>query len=163
MLFSIVTTAQQIKGRVLNELTNDPLNGVTIVLKENNSSTITDIEGNFTINGVIGNKLQLSSAGFVTITRTIDSIFLTIKLVAETKELGEVVVTALGIKREKKKLGYAIQEIKGEDLTIARETNVVNQLAGKVAGVTVIGSPSGVGGSSRVTIRGERSVDLNKN
>ena len=163
LLFSIVTTAQQIKGRVLNELTNDPLNGVTIVLKENNSSTITDIEGNFTINGVIGNKLQLSSAGFVTITRTIDSIFLTIKLVAETKELGEVVVTALGIKREKKKLGYAIQEIKGEDLTIARETNVVNQLAGKVAGVTVIGSPSGVGGSSRVTIRGERSVDLNKN
>ena len=76
--------------------------------------------------------------------------------------MDEVVVTALGIKKDKKKLGYALQEVKGEQLTIARETNVVNQLAGKVAGVTVIGSNSGIGGSARVSIRGERSVDLNK-
>jgi TonB-linked SusC/RagA family outer membrane protein len=77
--------------------------------------------------------------------------------------MNEVVVTALGIRKETKRLGYAIQEIKGDALTTARETNVVNQLAGKIAGVTVVGSPSGIGGSARVTIRGERSVDLNKN
>lgn len=163
LLFSLMAAAQQIKGRVFNESTNEPLSGVTILVKETGVRTFTDKEGNFTCNAVIGNTLEVSSSGFFTKSQAIDSLFLTLTLVAETKELGEVVVTALGIKREKKKLGYAIQEIKGEDLTIARETNVVNQLAGKVAGVTVIGSPSGVGGSSRVTIRGERSVDLNKN
>src|SRR5690606_14528100 len=84
-------------------------------------------------------------------------------LATDAKYLSEVVVTALGIPKEKKALGYAVQSVSSEDITTARETNVVNQLAGKVAGVTVVGSPSGVGGSSRVSIRGERSVDLNKN
>ncbi|MFN7280628.1 MAG: SusC/RagA family TonB-linked outer membrane protein, partial [bacterium] len=87
----------------------------------------------------------------------------TIRVETQEGRLEEVVVTALGIRKDRKKLGYAIQDIKGDALTSARETNVVNQLAGKVAGVTVVGSNSGIGGSARVTIRGERSVDMNKN
>jgi TonB-linked SusC/RagA family outer membrane protein len=163
LLFSLITVAQQVKGRVINESTKEPLSGVTILVKETGVRTITDNEGNFVSSAKIGNTLEVSISGYITKSRLIDSLYLSLALITDTRELGEVVVTALGIKREKKKLGYAIQEIKGEDLTIARETNVVNQLAGKVAGVTVIGSPSGVGGSSRVTIRGERSLNLNKN
>lgn len=112
LLFSLMAAAQQIKGRVFNESTNEPLSGVTILVKETGVRTFTDKEGNFTSNAVIGNTLEVSSSGFFTKSQAIDSLFLTLTLVAETKELGEVVVTALGIKREKKKLGYAIQEIK---------------------------------------------------
>src|SRR5690606_18645061 len=88
---------------------------------------------------------------------------LDIVLAADATELSEVVVTALGIEREKRDLGYAVQEVNGDDISQARETNIGNALAGKVAGVTVVGNPSGIGGSARITIRGERSLDLNRN
>jgi TonB-linked SusC/RagA family outer membrane protein len=81
----------------------------------------------------------------------------------EDNQLTEVVVTALGISREKKSLGYAAQEIKGDELDKARETNFASGLAGKVAGLTVMSSPSGVGGSARVTIRGDKSLNINNN
>jgi TonB-dependent SusC/RagA subfamily outer membrane receptor len=77
--------------------------------------------------------------------------------------LSEVTVTALGIKREKKALGYAVQDVKGDDLIKARETNLLNSLAGKVAGMTIVGNPSGIGASARVSIRGERSLNINNN
>ena len=77
--------------------------------------------------------------------------------------LEEVTVTALGIKREKKVLGYAVQDVSGDDLVKARETNLLSGLAGKVAGVTIVGNPSGIGASARVSIRGERSLNINNN
>ena len=153
-----------LKGKVVDATNQSPLAGVTIKLLNGKAITTTDAEGQFVINAAKGDKLEISFVGFTPETYTIlGEGFMELDLQPVANQLGEVVVTALGIKREKKKLGYAIQDVKGEDLTVARETNVVNQLAGKVAGVTVVGSPSGVGGSSRVTIRGERSVDLNKN
>jgi TonB-linked SusC/RagA family outer membrane protein len=81
----------------------------------------------------------------------------------DIKALSEVVVTALGIEKQQRELGYVTQKISAENITQARETNVVNQLAGKIAGVTVVSSPAGVGASSRVTIRGERSLNINAN
>ena len=79
----------------------------------------------------------------------------------DIKELGEVVVTALGVERETKALGYSVQEVQGEQLTTARETNVVNSLAGRVAGVQVTGGNSGVGSTSLITIRGSGSLLAN--
>lgn len=163
LLFSLSVMAQQaISGKVISGDDRQPLPGATIQVKGASKKTITDNTGSFSIAAGNNDILIISSIGFTT--QEISAAQAgNIVLATDTRGLGEVVVTALGIKKERKKLGYALQEVKGEDLTVARESNVVNQLAGKVAGVTVIGSSSGVGGSARVSIRGERSVDLNKN
>lgn len=153
---------QVINGKVISGDDRQPLPGATVQVKGAARKTITDNTGNFTISAGNDDILIISSIGFTT-QQVKASAATSIVLATDTRGLGEVVVTALGIRKERKKLGYAIQEVKGEDLTVARESNIVNQLAGKVAGVTVVGSPSGVGGSARVSIRGERSVDLNKN
>ena len=163
LLFSLAAIAQQaISGKVISGDDRQPLPGATIQVKGAARKTITDNAGNFTIPAGNDDILIISSIGFTT--QEVKGVAAAnIVLAIDTKGLGEIVVTALGIKKERKKLGYALQEVKGDDLTLARESNVMNQLAGKVAGVTVIASPSGVGGSARVSIRGERSVDLNKN
>jgi len=153
-----------IKGKIADANNQAPIAGATIKVLGSGSQATSDNEGVFAIKVNKGDRIELSHVGYITETVAVkDDSFLELDLTASSSQLTDVVVTALGIKKEKKRLGYAIQDLKGEDLTVARETNVVNQLAGKVAGVTVVGSPSGVGGSSRVTIRGERSVDLNKN
>jgi TonB-linked SusC/RagA family outer membrane protein len=151
------------KGKVLDAATGNAVVGATVTVVKSKATTATDAMGSFTVNATIGDQIIVSSVGFSSKTLTIGNGALLIQLSAKADVLDEVVVTALGIKREKKKLGYASQELKGENLTVARETNVVSQLAGKIAGVTVVGGNSGIGGSARVTIRGERSVDLNKN
>jgi TonB-linked SusC/RagA family outer membrane protein len=152
----------EVKGKIIDQ-SQLPLQGVTIKVLSSGIVTASDAKGEFGVRATKGDKLEISYVGFVTELVSITSDNLEIDLSPVPSELNAVVVTALGIRKEKRKLGYALQEVKGEDLTVARETNVVNQLAGKVAGVTVVGSNSGVGASSRVTIRGERSVDLNKN
>lgn len=162
ILFSFAAMAQSISGKVLSGDDKQPLPGATIQVKGTSKKTVTDTNGNFTVAAENSDVLIISNIGFATL-QVPASQAAVISLAIDTKGLGEVVVTALGIKKERKKLGYALQEMKGDEFTTARETNVVNQLAGKVAGVTVVSSPSGVGGSSRVSIRGERSVDLNKN
>jgi TonB-linked SusC/RagA family outer membrane protein len=151
-----------IKGRVTNAETKS-IEGVQIVNLTTKAKALSDADGNFSIIANEGDILSLNLVGYLTQSIKATNSFLNIELASSGKQLDEVVVTALGIKKEKKKLGYATQELKGDNLTVARETNVVNQLAGKIAGVTVVGSNSGIGGSARVTIRGERSVDLNKN
>ena len=162
LTISCIAMAQKnIAGKVLSS-ENQPVSNATVVVKGTDKRTMTAEDGSFSVSANDGDILVISSVGFGT--REIKaSDASSVQLSANVQDLNEVVVTALGIKKDKKKLGYAIQEVKGEDLTVARETNVVNQLAGKVAGVTVVGSPSGIGGSARVSIRGERSVDINKN
>lgn len=153
----------QVKGKVTDAATGNPIEGASVTLKSSNGGTTTDSKGEFTISAAKGEKITISYSGYQSTSVTTSINFIKVQLSQITKQLDDVVVTALGIKKDKKKLGYALQEIKGDQLTIARESNVVNQLAGKVAGVTVVGSNSGIGGSARVSIRGERSVDLNKN
>lgn len=152
-----------IKGRVVDAASGNPLSGATITVVKTKVNSVSDQQGNFTISANIGDDMIVSNIGFKNRTVSAKGESLQITLEAVSSELDEVVVTALGIKREKKKLGYASQELKGDNLTVARESNVVSQLAGKIAGVTVVGGNSGIGGSARVTIRGERSVDMNKN
>ncbi|MCA6513478.1 MAG: SusC/RagA family TonB-linked outer membrane protein [Chitinophagaceae bacterium] len=160
---TVVVGQTLVKGKVVSGEGNLPLSGAIITVKNSKKSVTSDAKGEFSIQANNGDVLEVRSLGYNTAQQKFSGGSISFTLTALSNELNEVVVTALGIKKEKKKLGYAIQEVKGEDLTVARETNVVNQLSGKVAGVTVIASPSGVGGSSRVTIRGERSLDLNKN
>jgi TonB-linked SusC/RagA family outer membrane protein len=165
VVLPFLVNAQSItaKGKVADATTGLPIEGASITLKKSKTGASTSASGEFSIMANAGDKIQVSYIGYEPQTIEASAQFTLVKLMAESQQLGDVVVTALGIKKDKKKLGYALQDIKGEQLTIARESNVVNQLSGKVAGVTVIGSNSGIGGSARVSIRGERSVDLNKN
>ena len=164
LLFQFSAFAQNsIKGKVVDATTGTAVVGATVTNVKTKLNSVTDSEGGFALVANLGDQVLVSSVGFSNKYVTVAGTYLQIQLSNKTEELDEVVVTALGIKREKKKLGYASQELKGESLTVARESNVVSQLAGKIAGVTVVGGNSGIGGSARVTIRGERSVDLNKN
>lgn len=164
VFFTSVSFSQAVTGTVISAGDQQPIAAVSVQIKGAKKGTYTDNSGRFSIAAKSGEVLVLTASGFLDKEYIVNGeTAVTIELAINSKTLNEVVVTALGIRKDKKKLGYAIQEVKGDALTVARETNVVNQLAGKVAGVTVIGSPSGIGGSSRVSIRGERSVDLNKN
>lgn len=157
--------SDMIKGKVVDATTKSGLAGVSVRVISSGFLITTNTEGEFSLTATTGDKLELSYVGYGTETvNIVNGDYLNLVLAAQNnQQLEEVVITALGIKKEKKKLGYAMQEVKGEELTLARETNVVNQLAGKIAGVTVVGSSSGIGGSSRVSIRGERSLNLNAN
>jgi TonB-linked SusC/RagA family outer membrane protein len=161
--FLLLAQNIQVKGKVADAVNSNPIDGASITVKKSKAGTTTNSKGEFSIEVLKGEKIIISYSGYQEQSITPTGDYVTVQLLQNTKQLEDVVVTALGIKKDKKKLGYALQEIKGDQLTIARESNVVNQLAGKVAGVTVVGSNSGIGGSARVTIRGERSVDLNKN
>ena len=158
--------AQQntINGKVM-DLNNNPIPGVNVLVIGTSQGTITDIEGNYRLDVNKDNeRLLFSFVGYETKEVNINGrSTINVSLTESSRELGEVIVTALGVERETKALGYAVQEVKGNTITEARETNLVNSLAGRVAGVNVTGSSTTVGGSSRITIRGESSLDINKN
>ena len=132
----ITATAQQtqgIKGTVTDGA-GEPLIGATIKVVGTQNGTVTDLDGKFSINCKTGATLEISFIGYKTI-QVQASNGMTVKLVEDGEVLQDVVVTALGIKRDRKALGYGLTEVKGEELTKAKETNVINSLAGKVAGL----------------------------
>lgn len=152
-----------ITGTITSSKDQRPLEGISVTVKGTNRGASTNANGQFSIAAQQGDVLVVSGVGFNSSEYTISGSTANITLSENTEALGEVVVTALGVRRETKKLGYAVQEVKGSELDKARETNFVSGLAGKVAGLQVMTSPSGVGGSARITIRGDKSLDINKN
>ncbi|MEY3241870.1 MAG: hypothetical protein RIR11_3309 [Bacteroidota bacterium] len=163
ILFMGSLAAQRLTGVVTDAGTNEVLVGATVAVKNANKGTSTDNNGQFMIDAREGEQLVISYIGYESQELTVGSATtLAIQLV-QTNELKEVVITSLNISRDKKSLGYAIQEVSGSSLDKARETNIVSALAGKVAGVTIVGNPSGIGSSARITIRGERSLNLGRN
>ena len=144
-------------GTVVDAL--GPVIGASVVVKGTTNGTITDFDGNFSLAGVKkGDILEISFIGYATKEVAWNGQALNITLEEDTQQLEEVVVTALGIKREKKALGYAMQEVKGDALVSARETNIANALSGKVSGVQIIRSSNGPAGSSKIQLRGSNSV-----
>lgn len=147
-----------VKGVV--EDTLGPIAGANVVEKGTTNGTITDMDGNFTLEGVKnGDVIQISFIGYSTmeITYTGQPVGV-IKLAEDTQKLDEVVVTALGMKRSEKSLGYAMQELKGDALLDSRESNIANALSGKVSGLQVVRSSGSVGGSSKIVLRGANSL-----
>ena len=161
--FSLATHAQRISGTVLDADTDEALIGASVAVKNTGRGAVTDAAGTFKLDAQAGEILLFSYVGYEPQEVTLGSgTTLSIKLAAQN-QLNEVVVTALGLSKAKKSLGYAVQEVSGSSLDKARETNLVSALAGKVAGVTIVGNPSGIGSSARITIRGERSLNINRN
>jgi len=135
--------------------------GVNVVVKGTNRGTTTNDKGEFSIQAEKGKVLIFSFIGYNSKEVTINASILDVSLTPEATALNEVVVTALGIKKEKKALGYAVSEIKGEELTVARTPNMANSLAGKVAGLNITGTATGPAGSTRITLRGNGSISGN--
>ncbi|RKN77897.1 SusC/RagA family TonB-linked outer membrane protein [Ulvibacterium marinum] len=157
-----VDVQSEISGTVTDK-SGVPLPGVNILVQGTISGTQTDFDGNFSIEANEGDVLIFSYLGMKTKQVTVGtSITINVILEEDAATLDEVVVTALGISREKKGLGYAVQELQGDDLNEARESNFVNSLSGKVAGVNITTSGA-VGSSSRVVIRGESSLNFGGN
>jgi len=160
-IFSLQASAQdrQITGKVISSQDNLGIPGATILVVGTTIGTTTDIDGNFKIGVPTTTKqIQISGVGFMT--RTVDltaSDQVNITLEPNIQQLNQVVVTALGVPREQKSLGYATQQVQGEDISLAKEGNFINSLQGRVAGVQISGS-SNIGGSSRILLRGVRSI-----
>lgn len=155
----------QQKGKVTGIVEDavGPVAGASVVIKGTTNGNITDMDGKFTLDGLKnGDIIQITFIGYVT--REIKYTgqpSLNVKLVEDTQKIDEVVVTALGIKRQSRSLGYSTTQVQGEDFTLARDPNLGNALTGKVAGVSVSGNATGTGGSSRVIIRGNASLTGN--
>ncbi|RCR67384.1 SusC/RagA family TonB-linked outer membrane protein [Larkinella punicea] len=148
-----------VRGKVVNEQ-GEAMPGVSILAKGTTTGTLSNEKGEFNLTVPAGVRtLIFSFIGYLSQEVPVTgSTVLTIRMNAVAGQLNEVVVTALGVTREKRALGYAVQEVKGDNLTQARETNLVNALAGKVAGVNVTAGSNSIGGSSRIVIRGETSL-----
>lgn len=147
-----------VKGNISD--VSGPLIGVSVIVVGTTNGTITDMDGNFTLECNAGDELEISYIGYNTIRVKAQS-NMQITLEESSTELEEVVVTALGIKRDRKALGYGLSEVKGEELTKAKETNVINSLAGKVAGLVVSNTAGGASGSTRVMLRGTTELSGN--
>ena len=148
----------EIRGKV-SDTKGEALIGVSIIVKGTSTGTSTDINGNFSINAPADAVLVLKYIGYVTQEIAVDGqSTLDIRLREDMQSLSEVVVTALGIQRNKKSLSYAAQNITTSELTQARSTNLLEGLGGKVAGLSITNSGSGVGAASKVLLRGNRSI-----
>ncbi|MBL7726052.1 MAG: SusC/RagA family TonB-linked outer membrane protein [Dinghuibacter sp.] len=128
---------QTVSGKVTAKDDQAALPGITVKVKDRKQTAVTGGAGWYTIKAANGDVLQFSGIGFRTMEVTVTAEKTDVQLERDVKVLNEVVVTALGIKKETRKLGYAVQEVKGADLVKAREPNAVNALTGKVAGLTV--------------------------
>lgn len=153
----------KVTGRVVDPA-GEPLIGATIMVEGTKDGTVTDLDGNFTINTTSKAKLVISYVGYTAQTILVGdktTIDVTLKEVANT--MNEVVVTALGIKRAEKALSYNVQSVGSNELTRNKDANFVNSLNGKVAGVNISKSASGVGGATRVIMRGAKSIEGDNN
>ncbi|NSL85311.1 SusC/RagA family TonB-linked outer membrane protein [Chitinophaga sp. Mgbs1] len=155
---------RQITGKVAGS-NNAPVPYASVQLKGGTAGVITDQHGNFKLN-ISGNDavLVVRSIGFVTKEVPVGgAASINIELITDDQTMQEVVVTALNVKREKKSLGYSVQEVKGADINQSKDANFINTLSGKVAGIQVTGSSGNLGGSARITIRGVNSIFGNNN
>lgn len=153
--------AQKISGKVTDKTSGESVIAATVYVKGNTSAgTVTDMDGNFSLNLPQGAKvLVVSYMGMQTQEVTIGNrTQFDIQLAPDARQIDEVMVTAMGIRREKKALGYAVQDLKSDELLKHKEANVVNSLSGKIAGVNVTNSGGAPGSSSSIVIRGGTSL-----
>lgn len=141
----------------------EPLIGVSILEKGTTNGTITDFDGKFSLSVSKGSTIEISYIGYKTLSLAAKANFGQITMKEDTEVLDEVVVTALGIKRAEKALSYNVQQVKSDELIRAKDANFVNSLNGKIAGVTINKSASGAGGSTRVVMRGAKSIEGDNN
>ena len=148
-----------LKGKVVSASDGLPLPGVYVVIKGANTGIMTNMEGEYQIQVPSDAILTFSFVGFLTEEVAVQGkSIIDIRMVEDIQALEEVVVTALSINRSKSSLGYSVSTVKGDDINTAKENNLINTLSGRVAGLQIAKSATGVDGSSRVILRGVASI-----
>ena len=147
----------QVSGNVTSSEDGSPVIGASIKVAGTNTGTVTDVDGNFSLNVPAGAKLEVSYLGMLPKTVKADGKKVKIVLDPDNKTLDEVVVTAMGISRDKKALGYASQKLSSEDLNIAGTSSLASAMQGKLTGVDIRQSSGAPGASAQIVIRGARS------
>ena len=157
--YPLLAQSKTLTGTVTDATDGSPLPGVNILVQGSTDGTQTDFDGNYSIEASSGDVLIFSFLGMMSQSITVgDSNTINVSLEADAEQLGEVVVTALGIKRDVKALTYAQQTVRSEELTKTRDPNFMNSIAGKAAGVEIKKSTSGAGGSTKIVLRGNKSL-----
>ncbi|NML21896.1 SusC/RagA family TonB-linked outer membrane protein [Pseudoflavitalea sp. G-6-1-2] len=160
MVCTVVLAQQKkISGTIINPADNKPLSNISVVVKGTSRGTTTDEKGNFSLSAAEGETLIISAVGYknreikVSKDNTIS-----IQLLSSSNEMESVVVTALGIKRDEKALGYSVTKLGTEELTDAMSNNWTNSLQGKVAGLSLLKSGGGPAGTNRISLRGDKTL-----
>lgn len=162
LLFQLPAFSQTLTGQVKDRKSEQPIVGVSVLVKNSQTGTLTDANGNFQLTNLkASDVLVFSYIGFRAQEVVYNGQSVLAVLLEEGLSLNEVVVTALGLERNTRNLGYAIQKVEGRDLSEVKAPNFLDNLAGKVAGVTISAGSTGVGSSSKITIRGESSFTNN--
>ncbi|MCF6352034.1 MAG: SusC/RagA family TonB-linked outer membrane protein [Cyclobacteriaceae bacterium] len=152
-----------VSGKVTDE-GKEPLPGVNVIIQGTDNGTVTDIDGNFKIDAPSDATLLFSFIGYETQTIAVgNQTTINISMVSDIQSLSEVVVTAFGIKQNKKALGYAVQQVSGDEIQETNQPNIVNALQGKVAGVTINNGGGAAGAGASIIIRGVTSLDPSRN
>lgn len=155
--------SKKITGKVVDE-TGESLIGVNVSVAGSATGTITDFDGNFTLDVAAGATLKISYVGYKSQSVKVSDLnYYNITMASDNEVLDEVVVTALGIKKEAKALSYNVQEVSAREIIGVKDANFVNSLSGKIAGVSINTSSSGIGGGAKVVMRGAKSISGNNN
>ena len=163
MLPMMAFAASKVTGTVTDS-NGDPLIGVSVIIKGTQMGTQTNIDGEYSINASSGDVLKFSYIGYTTQEiKVASATTINVTMQEDNKVLDEVVVTALGIKRSEKALTYNTQQINAGEITAVKDANFVNALSGKVAGLNINSSSAGIGGGSKVVLRGSKSLSGNNN
>ncbi len=149
---------ETVSGQVLDEK-GEPVIGATVTVKGTKIATVTDIDGKFSLKVPKGSTLVITYLGYADKEVMAAGADMQITISQDEETLEEVVVTALGIKRSEKALSYNVQQLGNENLTTVKSTNFMNSLSGKVAGVNINASSAGMGGATRVVMRGPKSIN----
>lgn len=159
-LIPFAIAQNQISGKVIDFTNGQSIPGVNILIKGTTIGTTSDIDGNYSLQVPSEEAvIVFSFIGYETREEVVAGrSVIDVSLMTDIQQLNEVVVTALGIKREKKALGYAVTQISGDEISVAKEVNLVNSLSGKVAGVDISTSTAGPSGSTRVVMRGNSQL-----
>ena len=156
--FTAEAQANKVSG-VIRDAQGEPLIGATVKVKGTNRGTATDVDGKYSINANRGDVLVISYVGSKPMEVTVGSSSMDIDMAANDQVLDEVVVTALGIRKDKKSLGYAVDDLKAEELMRNKTANAINSLSGKIAGVNITQSSGAAGSGAHIVLRGGTSVD----
>ena len=150
--------AKTITGKVV-DVAGEPIIGASVLVKGSGTGSVTDIDGKFSVEVPVGSTLVVSFVGYATEEVKVGAASdYTVTLKDDTQSLSEVVVTAMGIKKEKKALGYSVSDINSKELMKNKQTNVVNSLAGKIPGVNITQAGGAAGAGSNIVIRGGNSA-----
>lgn len=150
--------AKTITGKVV-DVAGEPIIGASVLVKGSSTGSVTDIDGKFSVEVPVGSTLVVSFVGYATEEVKVGAASdYTVTLKDDTQSLSEVVVTAMGIKKEKKALGYSVSDINSKELMKNKQTNVVNSLAGKIPGVNITQAGGAAGAGSNIVIRGGNSA-----